>query len=187
VWDTTDEALFAGYASGDPEAASMFVSRFQGKAVGLARLITRDAADAEEVAQDAFVRAWRYAASYDPRRGSVVGWFLAIVRTVALDRVRVSVRRQEDLTAELPAQAMIDLEDLGDAAGRSDDVARVFGSMRALPAEQRSALLAVTFLGLSAREYSEATGLPLGTAKTRIRLGLHKLRDELRERVERWP
>jgi RNA polymerase sigma-70 factor (ECF subfamily) len=185
VWDSTDEALFAGYASGDPQAASMFVRRFQGKAVGLARLITRDAAEAEEVAQDAFVRAWRYAASYDPRRGSVLRWFLAIVRTVALDRIRVSARRLEDLTDELPAQAVVDLEDLGDAASQNDDVARVFASMRSLPAEQQAAVVAVTFLGLSAREYSAAAGVALGTAKTRVRLGLHKLRDELGGRVER--
>ena len=89
MWAASDEALLAGYATGDPDAAAVFVERFESKVVGLALAITRDRVDAEEVAQDAVVRAWRYAASYDPRRGSVPGWLLGIVRNVALDRLRV--------------------------------------------------------------------------------------------------
>jgi hypothetical protein len=84
VWDASDEALLAGFATGDPDAAGAFVRRFQHRVLGLASLITHDAADAEEVAQDAFLRAWRYAASRTPPRrrrwrpggasGSCVPW-----------------------------------------------------------------------------------------------------------------
>ena len=102
MWDASDEALLAGYASGDPDAASVFVHRFQSKAVGLALAITGDRVDAEEVAQDAFVRAWRYAGSYDPRRGAVSAWLLGIVRNVALDRIRVSSRRRELPVESIP-------------------------------------------------------------------------------------
>ena len=184
VWNASDEALLAGYATGDADAAAEFVGRFQAKAVGLALAITRDRVDAEEVAQDAFVRAWRYAASYDPRRGSVSAWLLTIVRNVALDRIRVSSRRRELPVDELPAALeRDDVPDLGDAAGDRDAAARIVASMRSLPREQREALLAVTLFGYSTGELSTATGVPLGTIKTRIRLGLRKLRDQLEERV----
>jgi RNA polymerase sigma factor (sigma-70 family) len=180
VWNASDEALLAGYATGDPDAAVVFVRRFQSKVVGLALLITRDPTEAEEVAQDAFVRAWRYAASYDPRRGAVGGWLLGITRNVALDRVRMVDRRPLKLVSDPPFDALIDpADDAGDTAGRHDDLARVAASLRALPVEQRQALVSVTLLGLSAREYADGAGVPLGTAKTRIRLGLRKLRERL--------
>jgi RNA polymerase sigma factor (sigma-70 family) len=181
MWDASDEALLAGYATGDADAATAFLRRFQSRVVGLALLITRDRTDAEEVAQDAFVRAWRYAASYDPRRGAVGGWLLGITRNVALDRVRVTDRRRPlHLVADPPLDALTDpVEDAGDTAGRRDELGRVAASLRTLPVEQRQALVSVTLHGLSAREYAEEAGVPLGTAKTRIRLGLRKLRDHL--------
>jgi RNA polymerase sigma factor (sigma-70 family) len=178
VWDASDEALLAGYATGEPDAAAVFVHRFQRRVVGLALAITRDRAEAEEVAQDAFVRAWRHAAGYDPRRGRVSSWLLGITRNAALDRLRVSSRRRElpvdDFADELLGHAT---SDLADRAGDRDAVERVIASMDSLPPEQREAVLAVTIYGLTAAELSAATGVPLGTAKTRIRLGLVKLRE----------
>jgi RNA polymerase sigma factor (sigma-70 family) len=184
MWDASDEALLAGYASGDPDAAAVFVRRFQSKAFGLALAITGDRVDAEEVAQDAFVRAWRYAGSYDPRRGAVVAWLLGIVRNVALDRVRVSSRRRELPVDSIPVALQLEhTADSAAAAGERDNVARIVASMQALPTEQREAVLAVTIFGFRASELSAATGVPLGTVKTRIRLGLRKLRDQLGARV----
>jgi RNA polymerase sigma factor (sigma-70 family) len=184
MWDASDEALLAGYASGDPDAAAVFVGRFQAKAFGLALAITGDRVDAEEVAQDAFVRAWRYAGSYDPRRGAVSAWLLGIVRNVALDRLRVSSRRRELPVESIPVAVEFEhVADSADAAGERDAVARIVASMRALPTEQREAVLAVTLLGFTASELSAATGVPLGTVKTRIRLGLRKLRDQLGAQV----
>ena len=181
MWDASDEALLAGFATGDPDAAGAFVRRFQHRVIGLASLITHDAADAEEVAQDAFVRAWRYAASYDPRRGSVPSWLLGIVRNVAIDRVRVSSRRREQAALDdiSTDRWMEHLPDTADAIADRDAAAPVMTALQALPAEQREALVAVTLYGLTARELSEATHVPLGTAKTRIRLGLRRLRDHL--------
>jgi RNA polymerase sigma factor (sigma-70 family) len=177
MWDASDEALLAGYATGDPDAAAVFVGHFQAKVVGLAFAITRDRAEAEDVAQDAFVRAWRHAASYDPRRGRVASWLLGITRNAAVDRMRVSARRRE-LPVEEFAESLLrdDISDLADGAAERDAVDRVVAAMRSLPAEQREAVLAVTIYGLTTAELSRATGVPLGTAKTRIRLGLRKLR-----------
>jgi RNA polymerase sigma-70 factor (ECF subfamily) len=71
---SSDEALLAGLAAGDQQAAAAFVRRFQRRAYGLARTIVPNPRDAEEVAQDALLRAWRYAAGYDARRGTVLTW-----------------------------------------------------------------------------------------------------------------
>jgi RNA polymerase sigma-70 factor (ECF subfamily) len=180
VWDASDEAILSGYATGDPDAATVFVERFQTRAYGVALMITGDRAEAEEVAQDAFVRAWRYAASYDARRGSVATWLLRIVRNVALDRVRLVNRRHEWPLDDLATDGWRDaVPDLADEAGDRDAADRVVASMQVLPVEQRQALLAVTLLGLSTSEVSAAVGVPLGTVKTRIRLGLRKLREQL--------
>jgi RNA polymerase sigma-70 factor (ECF subfamily) len=187
VWESSglsDEAVLAGFATGDSDAATVFVKRFQAKMIGLALMITRDRIDADEVAQDAFVRAWRYAASYDPRRGSVASWLLGIVRNVALDRVRVSSRHRELVFADLPQEVSAARgRDEADAVDDRDEAQRIVASLNSLPPEQRETLLAVTLHGLSAREVSEEMDVPLGTVKTRIRLGLRKLRDQRGARV----
>jgi RNA polymerase sigma-70 factor (ECF subfamily) len=186
VWDVSDEALFAGYAAGDPDAAAVFVRRFQTQVYGLALAIVSVPGDAEDVAQEAFVRAWRYAASFDERRGSVAAWLLRITRNVALDHLRARGRRAEPV-GELPADLLVDLDDLAedvaDAVGRHDDAARVAGIMRSLPDAQREALVAVTMLGFTTREVSRMASVPQATVKTRIRLALRKLRVELGARV----
>jgi RNA polymerase sigma factor (sigma-70 family) len=191
MWDASDEALFAGFATGDRETGTVFVRRFQARVFGLALVITRDPLDADEVAQDAFLRAWRYAASFDARRGSVAGWLLGITRNLALDRVRVTTNRRERLEPYGPGDLALDLaldqlaeDEVSETAGRHDALARVAHSLRLLPPEQSEALVAVTLRGLTTREYAEMAGVPLGTAKTRIRLGLRKLRRRLEVHAE---
>jgi RNA polymerase sigma-70 factor (ECF subfamily) len=184
VWEVSDDALLAGYATGEADAAAEFVHRFERRVIGLALAITRDRVEAEEVAQDAFVRAWRYAASYDARRGSVTSWLLGIARNVALDRLSVSGRRRELLFDELPSRIWSDaVPDSSEEVDNRDAASAVAASVRSLPVEQREALVAVAVFGFSARELSEASHVPLGTVKTRIRLALRKLRDQLGAKV----
>ncbi len=76
--DPSDEALLAGYGSGDPASAAVFVRRFQARVYGLALTIVRDPAVAEEVAQETFARVWRHGGAYDARRGRVATWLLSI-------------------------------------------------------------------------------------------------------------
>jgi RNA polymerase sigma factor (sigma-70 family) len=178
VWDVSYEALFAGYASGDPEAAAAFVRRVERNVYGLALAIVHDPAEAQDVAQEALVRAWRFAASFDPRRGSVMAWLLGITRNVALDSVRGRGRRPATV-ADVPAAWSVDTTDLGDVVDRRDDAARVIDLVRDLPPAQRDALVSVTLLGLSTREVSERDAVPHGTVKTRVRLALRKLRDDM--------
>jgi RNA polymerase sigma factor (sigma-70 family) len=183
MWDVSDEALFAGYAAGDPDAAAVFVRRFQSQVYGLALAIASVPADAEDIAQEAFVRAWRYAASFDERRGSVAAWLLRVTRNVALDHLRARGRRADPI-GELPAELLVDAADVGETVDRHDDAARVVGLLRSLPEAQREALVAVTLLGWTTREVSEAAAVPQATIKTRVRLALRRLRGELGVRAE---
>src|SRR6185437_7678134 len=92
----SDEALLAGLATGDRDAAAGFVRRFQSRVYGLAVTILGDPTAAGDVAQDTFVRAWRHASTYDARRGAVASWLLTIARNQALDRARLTRSRPVD-------------------------------------------------------------------------------------------
>jgi RNA polymerase sigma factor (sigma-70 family) len=173
---SSDEALLAGLAAGDREASAAFVRRFQRRAYGLARTIVRDSDTAEEVAQEAFVRAWRYAGSYDARRGTVLTWLLTIVRNVAVDRRRVTYA--EPLDPDLLASRL----QLADSRGSEEEQAALLErdqlreALATLPDEQRRAVVLAAYFGRTAGEIAQHEGIPLGTAKTRIRTAMHRLR-----------
>jgi RNA polymerase sigma factor (sigma-70 family) len=173
----SDEALLAGMATGDPQAAATFVRRHQAQVYGLALSIVGVPATAEDVAQEAFLRVWRFAGGYDPRRGAVRSWLLTITRNAAIDVIRL--RRDYPYQPEvlLAMLAASDAED--DRADRLVEADRLRERLRELPREQAIAVVLATFYGLTAREIAEREGVPLGTAKTRIRLGLSRLRDRL--------
>lgn len=179
MWSLTDESLLAGLASGDHKAATAFVRRYQGRVYGLALTILRDPATAEEVAQETFLKAWRHAAAFDARRGSVPTWLLSIARNVAIDVVRS--RRQEPLDPEALAalRGSPTQEGPGEERVQVDDRERLRAALAELPEEQRRALVLASFYGRSAREIGDMEGIPLGTAKTRIRAGMIKMRAAL--------
>ncbi len=186
MWSVADDALVAGMAAGDPDAASAFVERFQRRIYGLAYTMLGDPRGAEDVAQEALLRAWRHAAVYDARRGSVVSWLLTITRNLAIDSMRV--RRPvaidpDQITAYArPAPGRGPAE----TALVSDDAGRLRAAIATLPDEQRRAIVLAGIVGLSAREVSEREDIPLGTAKTRIRTAMQRLRTVLgtEERTE---
>src|ERR1700752_4678210 len=95
MWAASAEALLAGLATGYTDAIAAFVRRFQRRVFGLAMAITGDQGVAEDVAQEAFARAWRHAQAYDARRGPVAAWLLAITRNLAIDAMRL--RRAEPM------------------------------------------------------------------------------------------
>jgi RNA polymerase sigma-70 factor (ECF subfamily) len=176
MWSVTDEALLAGMATGDADAASAFVARFQRRIFGLALTITRDPRAAEDVAQEALVRAWRHSAAYDPRRGSVATWMLTITRNLAIDamRVRRPVAIDPDSLLSMPLPS--GMPDPGAVAEARDDAGRLHDALTELPDDQRRAIVLAGIIGLSAREVAEHEGIPLGTAKTRIRTAMLRLR-----------
>jgi RNA polymerase sigma-70 factor (ECF subfamily) len=173
-----DDALLAAFASGDRHAATVFVRHFQQRVFGVARMVTNDAALAEEVAQEAFLRAWRAAASFDARRGSVTAWLLTITRNLAIDAVRSRQARPADAATAF-AMSMLADSDPADVATSRTDALRAGHALRQLPAEQARAVFQAVVLGRTAREVAEAENIPLGTAKTRIRSALIGLRERL--------
>jgi len=172
----SDESLLAGLAVGDTAAGTAFVRRFQRRVYGLALGLVGDAGGAEDVAQEAFVRAWRHAQAYDARRGSVATWLLAMTRNLAIDTLRMRRPQPADPEIILALQPPAAGPAVDDTAVISDDIATLGNMLRRLPDEQRRALLLAAFYGYTAREISEAEGVPLGTAKTRVRSAMLKLR-----------
>jgi RNA polymerase sigma-70 factor (ECF subfamily) len=175
--EPSDDAVLAGLAANDAGAARVFVSRFSPRAYGLALQLVGDRAAAEDVAQEALVRAWRHAGTFDARRGSVSTWVLAIVRHLAIDSLRmrrsepVEPARLEPLIDSLTPDHLPDR-----AAERGDDADRLRVALAGLPVQQRRAVVLAAYGGLSASEVATSEGIPLGTAKTRIRAGLRRLR-----------
>ncbi len=176
MWDASDEALLAGLAAGDRTATVVFVRRFQRRVYGLARAVLRDDGLAAEVAQDVFVRAWRQSAAFDPRRGSVTTWLLAITRNLAIDRLRMEAARPADPVD--PATLVRRSSQAGpeDTAVTTTETRRVLAALAAVPEAQRRCVIMATIGGCTAREIGELEQIPIGTAKTRIRDGLIKVR-----------
>ena len=186
MWSPSDDALLAGLGAGDEEAARAFVRRFQHRVYGLALGIVGDGGAAQDVAQEAFVRAWRFASAYDARRGPVVTWLLAITRNAAIDTLRM--RRPEPIDPDsILALQLASADPHPDAvAVLSEETARLREALAGLPVEQRRAVLLASYMGRTAREVGEIEHIPLGTAKTRIRTGLLRLHAELAREREAW-
>lgn len=165
---------------GDERALGVLYDRWSPRVYALAMALLRDSSEAEDVTEETFWQAWRQAARFDGARGSASSWLLTIARSRALDRLRARRRRPEDPLEDHVADAMTS------ATAAADDTLvlgerglAVRTALQSLPAEQREALGLAYFGGLSQTEIAERTGQPLGTVKTRMRLGLAKLRDAL--------
>lgn len=170
--DAPDEVLVAAMAQGDEDAVVGFVRRYERRVYGLAWTMLGDAGLAEEVAQEAFVRAWNHAATYDPRRAAASTWVLAIARNLAIDRVRL--RRPLPVPADQLAALAGGVE--GEFEEEPERRERLRLALATLPDDQRRAVVLAAALGYTAAEIGVVESIPLGTAKTRIRAGLTKLR-----------
>lgn len=178
--DPSDEALLAGYATGDPRTAAAFVRRFQGRVYGLALTIVRQPALAEEVAQETFTRVYRHAGNYDARKGRVSTWLLSIARNLAIDVTRL--KRLDPVDPDvIEAEVTIDFQAPGadDGGLQPDERDQLRSAIGDLPDDQRRAIVLAAYLGRTAREISDLDDVPLGTVKTRIRTAMLKLRSEL--------
>ncbi|WP_330456774.1 RNA polymerase sigma factor [Streptomyces sp. NBC_00820] len=173
-----DEALLSGLATGDPELAAGFVRRFQHKVFGVAIAVTGDPQLAEDIAQQTFERAWRHAQVYDPRRGSVATWLTTIAHNLAVDALRS--RRTEPVAPE-ELDALLDaVSDTPEQWALADEAsARVRAAVARLPREQGRALVMAGIYGMTAQQIADRENIPLGTAKTRIRTAMAKLRATL--------
>jgi len=178
-WHSEAE-LMRQVAAGDTGGLETLYDRYHAMAYALALRITTETGLAEDVVQDSFLGVWRNAARYAEPKGSVRGWLLAIVRHRAIDAIRrqrngVALGDQSDDTLS----ASLTIPDIWpEVAGRLD-AEQVRGALTALPPAQREVIELAYFDGLTQREIASHTNAPLGTVKSRMRLGLVALRQQL--------
>jgi RNA polymerase sigma-70 factor, ECF subfamily len=168
------QALSDRLAKGDPAALQEVFSLFVSSAYAVALRVTKNRQDAEEVVQETFLEVWQRADRYQPERGSLSTWILAIARSRSIDRLRHLKARhlavERSLQQPQPNQEPTESQ---------RDQARLRASLESLPPEQRTALELAYFHGLSQNEIAEKTSTPLGTVKTRVRLATHRLAELL--------
>jgi RNA polymerase sigma-70 factor (ECF subfamily) len=175
----SDEALLSGMAHGDDAAAVTFVRRYQKRVFGLAYSMIGDAGAAEDVAQEALLRVWRHAPVFDARRGSVATWTLTITRNLAIDALRLRRSTPTD-PDDFLALGLVSKERAPEDRNVSLDAAPALAAgLAAMPPEQRRALILVAVYGKTASEVADQEGIALGTAKTRIRAALTKMRTSM--------
>jgi RNA polymerase sigma-70 factor, ECF subfamily len=174
--DDADRSVLVRVANGDLDALEALYDRYKTMAYSIAYRITNDATLAEDVVQEAFLGVWRNAARYIEGRGSVKTWLLSIVHHRAIDAVR---RRRP--TTELPDREEIPppafrVPDVWAEVSAGLDAETVRGALAVLSVVQREAIEMAYFSGLTQQEIAARTGTPLGTVKSRMRLGLLAMR-----------
>lgn len=180
-----DARLMEALGRGDVESLEALYDRYSALVFSVSLRVLHDAQLAEDVTQEVFLRLWRQPASFDPERGRFISWVMSVTRNRALDELRrVSRRsRSEDPDSEgSPIAGVATSDRLDDpvlGAELAEQREAVRAAMTRLPPEQRRAIELAYFSGLTQVEIASVTGDPLGTVKTRIRLGMRKLRENL--------
>ncbi len=179
--DASDEALFAGVATGDAAAFAAFYDRHEALWYTVALRILQDPAEAEDVLQEAAILVWERGPQYDPALGRPGSWALTLLRNKAIDRLR-SRRRRGNLMERAAVEGLN--PEGGEAFAPAsipdaDAAAIVRRTLLGLPGEQRRAIELAFFAGLTQSEIAEHLGEPLGTVKARIRRGMLTMRDAL--------
>ena len=179
--DEADRAVLVRLADGELDALEELYDRYKTMAYSIAYRITNDTTLAEDVVQDAFLGCWRNAARYVEGRGSVKTWLLAIVHHRAIDAVRRRRPTTELPDLELPPPAALTEPDVWMEVAAGLDADRVQRALADLSDVQREALELAYFGGLTQQEIADRTATPLGTVKSRMRLGLLVMRRRLEE------
>jgi RNA polymerase sigma factor (sigma-70 family) len=173
----SDEELVSLVAGSDDQALAELYDRFGRVAYGLALRILRDEALAQDAVQDAFLGVWRSADRYLPERAKVSTWILTLVHRRAVDLVRREDRRRGEPLDDAPEPIALSTVEGEATLGFQRRV--VQEALKGLPAEQREALELAYYGGLTQSELAERLGQPLGTIKSRMFMGLARLRDLL--------
>jgi RNA polymerase sigma-70 factor (ECF subfamily) len=171
--------LLKACGRGDEAAFAQLYDATASRAVGLAVRVVRDPAQAEEVAQEAFLDIWKQSGRFDPAKGSALGWLLTIVHRKAVDRVRSAEASTRRDTSYHQQNQAVDHDSTAEAAAASLEARRVRHALTSLTPVQREALELAYFGGYTHTEVATMLQLPVGTAKTRIRDGLIRLRDTM--------
>jgi RNA polymerase sigma-70 factor (ECF subfamily) len=166
-------------ARGDEAAFAEWYDATAARAFGLAVRVLRDRAQAEEVTQESYLDCWRQAARFDPRKGSAMAWLLTIVHRKAVDRVRSAEAAERRDAAYGQREVAVAHDETSEEAAASIEAQRVRAALAHLTSKQREAVELAFFGGYTHTEVATMLDLPVGTAKTRIRDGLIRLRDAL--------
>ena len=175
---TSGADLIKGMAAGDRDAFAQFYDRHAPLVFPLILKIVRERAEAADVLQEVFWEAWQGAAGYDPERGSPEAWMVTRARSRAIDRIRALRRRSETFVA--PADEALTAaagDPARDAAVRAEERGILRSALDRLPEAQREVIELAYYGGLTQTEIAARLKQPLGTVKTRIRLGLERLRE----------
>jgi RNA polymerase sigma factor (sigma-70 family) len=171
-----DNALAEAFRGGDPVALRQIYERFGGPVFHLAVRTLGSGADAEDVTQTTFVAAWQGRETFDPDRGTLLGWILAIARRKVIDRLRAAARENRVADA---VRAQPDPPDSVGGPDRVVDRLVMADEMAQLSAEQRRVLELAFYDDLTHQQIAAVTALPLGTVKSHIRRGMTRLRQRL--------
>jgi RNA polymerase sigma-70 factor (ECF subfamily) len=174
-----DQTLIAAIAAGDSVALELLYDRYGAVVYRIALRMLKNRELAEEIVQEAFWRVWRRSASFTVDRGRVTQWLFGIVHNLCIDEMRrVRARPNqvyEDVEHPVLQQLIDERTDVSAAAWTTEQRRMISESLRELPAAQREAIELAYFGGMSHQEIATKLNRPLGTIKTRVRLGLHKL------------
>jgi len=180
----SDEELMEGVRRQEPEALSHLYDRYSGVLKALIMRIIHNETESEDLLQEIFMEIWNHSQNYSQDRGKALGWMVTLTRRRSIDRLRkrMSYARVEErfqLETEKQPDAWINnsVEDDLEAADMRAVLTKI---MNGLPPNQRQAIDLAFFQGMSQREIAAHTGIPLGTIKTRLELGLKKISDGLK-------
>jgi len=179
----SDADLMRLVTHGDQGALEVLYERYSRAVYSFALRIVGDAQVAEEILQEVFIRIWQQGESYRSARGSLITWLLSITHNLSIDEMRRRKRRPQKAESDEPETILASLPDEG--LGVEEEVwlaslrVSIQEALQQLPAAQREAIELAYFQGLTQREIADTLGEPLGTIKTRMRLGMLKLREQL--------
>lgn len=183
IQQLSDADLIGQASQGDARALEVLYERYSRVVFSFALRIVNDALIAEELLQEVFFRAWQQGGSFRASKGTFLTWLLSITHNMAIDEVRKRKRRPQRSDSDDPDLVLAAVPDTGPSV--EDEVwsrtlrERIGRALDTLPAAQREAIELAYFKGMTHREIAEALDEPLGTIKTRMRLGMQKLRDHL--------
>jgi RNA polymerase sigma-70 factor (ECF subfamily) len=168
-----DLDLIEGLLARDADRLQEVIALYGGAVYGMARRVLGESASAEEVAQDTFLALWRRPGAFNPERGTLKSFLLGVARNKAIDLVRKEASRRrvrEELMSEFSSQLEEPVDDLSEAWDLKN-------SLKSIPPVQREAIVLAYFGGRTYREVAQELGIPEGTAKTRLRDGLKRMKE----------
>jgi RNA polymerase sigma-70 factor (ECF subfamily) len=182
--DLTDEQLMAMLQQRNPVALEYLYDRHAGIVKSLGMKVVHNEAEAEDLVQEIFMEIWNRAAGYDPAKGKPLGWIVTLARRRSIDRLRKCqshCRAEDRLRDEVESQPDAWTTDPEEDFVMADIRETLRKILKSLPEAQQQAIELAFYQGMSQREIAAHTGIPLGTIKTRLELGLKKLTVALKD------